>query len=67
MKLGPLKSAIRDLQQAPRALFRIHPDVVLEVHLQKTPLLASLDTAFPNGRASETGLTINAEGFLTRE
>lgn len=70
MKLGPLKSAIRD-GDAPKVLVRHVRTDGTEVQItwvaQKTPLLAELDRLFPEGRAQETHLHINQEGYLTHE
>lgn len=65
MKLGPLKSAIRDLPQAPKFKGRGWDGTEFDFHLQKTPLLAELDRLYPD--RGETGYAINSEGYLTKD
>lgn len=66
MKLRKLNGAIRALQGNPLIAFRVgSPPVVLNVHVQKTDLLAKLGEAFPDG--GETGLCLTGEGFLTAD
>jgi hypothetical protein len=68
MKLGALKSAIRDLKTAPKALVRFGCDKrSLVLDLQKTPLLAELDKIFIGGRAEETGFEVTADGYLSHK
>jgi hypothetical protein len=66
MKLGKLNAAIRAAKKV-RFLARIEEGFNLPFTLEKTPLLATLAEAFPEGRSQETGLYLNAEGFLSRE
>lgn len=66
MKLGALKAAIRD-GDTPKIQVRLAGDCILDAILQKTPLLAELDRLFPEGKATETHLWVNADGFLTKE
>lgn len=70
MKLGALKTTIREGSN-PRIRFALYPPgrepVEVEVALQKGSILEQLDLAFPEGRAQETGLHINPDGFLTSE
>lgn len=57
MKLGALKSAIRDNEGAPRAWMNMPgADCAVDVALVKTVLLERLDEAYPGGRSVETGL-----------
>jgi hypothetical protein len=67
MKLGALKSAIRDLTTAPQALVDLPNGNQLHIHAQKGPLLTSLDNAFPGGKAIETGLSLTEGGILVEE
>lgn len=68
MKLGPLKSAIRDLDTAPKLATANPPERGLILHLQKTPLLAELDRLFGQyGRSHETNLKLTEDGFLMPE
>lgn len=61
MKLGALRSAIRDVK-----------DIYVEAHavgapvlVQKTALLKTLGDRFPEGKGSETGLELRPDGLLT--
>lgn len=66
MKLGALKTAIRELKIAPKALIRFGCDKrTMTLDLQKTPLLAELDKVFTGGRSEETGMDITADGYLS--
>lgn len=67
MKLGALKTTIRALTIPPKAVMDFGDGVHLELCLQKTPLLTELDAVFTGGKAQETGLFINPEGYITRE
>jgi hypothetical protein len=67
MKLGALKTHIRSMTEAPKAQMRFGGGQVLTLTLQKTPLLAELDTVFPEGKAQETGLAFTHDGFLTMD
>lgn len=66
MKLGALKSAIRDLKGAPKIWVGVLGQP-MTVDAQKTPLLAELDRLYPEGRAQETGLWLRDDGYLMRE
>jgi hypothetical protein len=66
MKLGALKSAIKE-GGTPKIrvnLVGLHP---VDLDIQKGSLLAALDASFPEGRAQETGLYLQAAGFIDRE
>lgn len=66
MKLGTLKTAIRESNQAPRIRTEFlgqHVDLVL----QKTPLLEELDRIYPDGRSQETGLWLREDGHIMKE
>jgi hypothetical protein len=64
MKLGSLKAAIRDLKVAPKVVIGLG-DAVVDIYAQKAPLLTELDRAFPGGKAVETGLQLDENGYLT--
>lgn len=70
MKLGALKTAIREMKTNPQIRFALHPPggepVEVQVALQKGSILEQLDLVFTQGRAQETGLCIR-EGFFTSE
>ena len=65
MKLGALKAAIK-AGSNPTINFRIG-ETILSIAVQKGSLLEQLDEAFPDGKATETGVCLTAEGHLTRE
>jgi hypothetical protein len=67
MKLGALKSAIRDLDGPPRAWMNMpsEPPCAVPVYLGKTDFLKQLDEAYPGGRSQETGLEL-VRGFIKR-
>lgn len=67
MKLGALKTAIRESEVAPRLEVLLDNGKRLTVVAQKTPLLASLDELYPEGRSQETELWLREDGFLMRE
>lgn len=66
MKLGALKTAIRELTVAPKVMMKLG-DHVIQIDAQKTPLLAQLDKTFPGGRTQETGLHVRDDGFLMND
>ena len=60
MKLGELKSAIRKMKGSPFVRVTLGPGIPpMNVQPQKTPLLATLDMAFPDGKSQETGLSFD--------
>ena len=61
MKLGALKAAIRETPKIKGKLY--FGDFVME----KSALIASLDTYYTGGRSQETGLTVTEEGYLEFE
>ena len=65
MKLGPLKQSIRD-GDAPKCVVN-HDGIHITWVGQKGPLIVELDRLYPEGKATETGLYINSEGYLSRE
>lgn len=70
MKLGELKSAIRDFKGAVkfRANLRIDGDHdPLDMDIVKGVLLERLDERYGSKRSAETGLYLTPEGFLSRE
>lgn len=67
MKLGALKSAIRDSKVAPKVLTDLNDGRQLEIVAQKGPLLSALDETFPGGKAVETGIVFSETGYLVEE
>lgn len=67
MKLGELKGAIRKLQGAPKIRLNLKTGQQLECELIKGVFLEQLDQAFPGGKAVETMLTLEADGFIGKE
>jgi hypothetical protein len=66
VKLGALKSAIRDNEGPPRAWMNMPgTDCAVDVALVKSVLLERLDEAYPGGRSQETGLEL-VNGMLKR-
>lgn len=63
MKLGALKADIRAAPKV-RVWFNLANKYPIKVPVEKGELLAQLDLAFPGGKAVETGLCLNGEGFL---
>ncbi len=69
MKLGPLKTAIRNFSGTVSArwessLFVVQPTAPLG--FAKTMLIAFLDEAYGKDNKVETGLTLTEDGFLHR-
>ncbi len=56
MKLGELRAAIRKSKAAPAIKASIGGSPVMLLLLQKGAVLDALETAFPGGKAVETGL-----------
>lgn len=62
MKLGQIRAAIRGTKGNPLIVTKIHPDgPAITLDLQKTPLLAALEDAYPGGKGVETHLTFDKE------
>lgn len=62
MKLGTLKSNIRSTKGSPVLQIELAPGTLTTLSMMKGPLLEALDSAFPGGKAVETGLTLETQG-----
>lgn len=59
MKLGELKSKIRAIRGSNPALrIELIPGVTKDILVMKTALIEHLDQIFPDGKSTETGLTL---------
>lgn len=65
MKLGDLRGAIRKTKGNPFVRVTLGPGIPpMNLVLQKGALFESLDTAFPDGRGQETGLSYDPENGM---
>lgn len=66
MKLGELRAAIRKSKLAPSVEVSIAGSPLMRLLLQKGSVLGELDTAFPGGKPTETGLNFDeATGLIS--
>ena len=62
MKLGELKSKIRNTKGSPMLQIELTPGALGTIALMKTPLMEALDTMYPGGKSVETGLLFEVVG-----
>lgn len=62
MRLGELKSKIRNTKGSPMLQIELTPGALGTIALMKTPLMEALDTMYPGGKSVETGLLFEVVG-----
>lgn len=67
MKLGELKAHIRSMEGNPKVFMNYGGQARGLVIVQKKSLLETLDTMFPTGKVTETGLTVDHDNRLILE
>lgn len=67
MKLGRLKTAIRNISGAPSITVAVPNGGSLRLNVQKISILDALGDAFEGVRGAETGLRVTPEGEVAHE